>query len=93
MACVDIIGAEAKVRELILDAQKPPAPTAAGPWIPVTERMPEVGHSVLVWDGGTYAEVVELVSINGRHRFEHGDGRRLHAVTHWAELRKPGETP
>lgn len=63
------------------------APPAAGPWIPVTERLPERDGPCLLmtefhpWFGGFVRGKFEPL--------QDGDGGIELRVTHWAEIRGP----
>ncbi|OVU36730.1 hypothetical protein BME18_12525 [Klebsiella michiganensis] len=70
-------------------------PTISDTWIPVSERMPEKGQSVLVYrpkahEGG---DPDVRVSVYGRHNYEHGFGCYWEP-SHWMPLpAAPQEVP
>lgn len=64
---------------------------AAGPWIPVTERMPEDTRCVLVWDRDDGEHVAQWFSGEPAGWLS-SDGGELPTVTHWAEITPPKGT-
>ena len=52
-------------------------------WIPVTERLPERGQEVLVYDGGVLKPEVHSYS------FWHQDFSSWSRITHWLPLPEP----
>lgn len=55
-------------------------------WIPVTERLPEIGCNVLVVDRVTGG--VATAHLNGFAEFVFSDGRG-HGASHWMPLTEP----
>lgn len=79
---------------------EPIAGFAAGPWIPVTERMPELGVPVFIWQqapifGGkvsVFAGVAHRKHCNKCDYWDSDDYLAAEHVTHWAEINPPGGT-
>lgn len=62
-------------------------------WIPVTERLPEVGEVALVWDG-TFRKVARLGKWGWHEEYLPNDengGAFVNGVTHWMPLPEPPE--
>jgi len=73
----------------VASIRKPPPP-AAGPWIPVTERMPaSEGEEVLAF--GPCGFYVANVWLDDNHPPQWVEGRECTyiEVSHWAEIRRP----
>ena len=73
------------------ELQKLVTECAAGPWIPVGERLPEMGKAVLISDAqdGMRVSCAYSYRAGETHWEDDRECGGLFHVTHWAELRGP----
>jgi hypothetical protein len=66
--------------------------SVANGWISVTERLPESGEMVMVWDYGEHLMAWLNFTSNGTAYFS-AQGRSNFEVTHWMPLPAPPLSP
>lgn len=59
---------------------------AAGPWIAVSERLPEEGIKVVVHN---QKNIFSVAFLDDGEWWEDGHGLEINPPTHWAELHPP----
>ena len=70
--------------------EPPRKPKNCQRWIPVGERLPESGDTVLVWDYGEHVIAWLNFTVNGTAYFS-APGRSNFEVTHWMPMPEPPE--